>query len=101
MLIICVICFIIKWDTSHVKDMRSIFENCYSLTSLPDISKWNTSNVKDMYSMFCSCEHLSSLPDISKWNTSNVNSMARMFNSVSYYHHYLIYQNGILQMLII
>jgi len=32
--------------------MNSMFYNCSSLNSLPDISKWNTSNVKNMSSIF-------------------------------------------------
>ena len=45
--------------------MSSIFKNCSSLLSLPDISKWNT----DAYisGMFDNCSSLSSLSDISKW----------------------------------
>ena len=48
--------------------MSEIFEECSSLSSLPDISKWNTNNVIDMSWMFNDCSSLSSLPDISKWN---------------------------------
>ena len=36
-------------------------------------------NVTDFYSMFCECESLSSLPNISNWNTSNVTNMSYMF----------------------
>ena len=69
-----------KWNTSNVFDMRGMFNNCKLLFSLPDISKWNTSNVFDMSEMFEGCESLSSLPDISKWNTSNVINMRCMFD---------------------
>ena len=48
--------------------MNSMFSDCKSLSSLPDISKWNTNNVKDMSYMFKDCSALSSLPDISNWN---------------------------------
>ena len=30
--------------------------------------------------MFNECKSLSSLPDISKWNTNNFNNMSYMFN---------------------
>ena len=68
-----------KLDTSNVINMRCMFDFCSSLSSLPDISKWNTSNVTDMKCMFYNCQSLISLPDISKWNTSNVADMRSMF----------------------
>jgi len=52
--------------------MSSIFYNCKSLSSLPDISQWNIKNVKDMHSLFYNCKSLSSLPDISKWDTKKL-----------------------------
>ena len=51
--------------------------------------------------IFYDCESLSSLPDISKWNTTKVTIMDNMFNGYNHYHLYLIFQNGILRMLII
>ena len=44
--------------------MESMFFGCSSLLSLTDISKWNTSNVTNMGYMFEDCSSLSSLPDI-------------------------------------
>ena len=32
--------------------MRSMFRDCNSLKSLPDISKWDTKNVNNMSDMF-------------------------------------------------
>ena len=54
--------------------MSEMFGNCSSLISLPDISKWNTNNVANMFGMFFDCRTLTSL---------------------------LIFQNGILIMLLI
>ena len=68
-----------NFSTSNIEDMSSLFWDCKSLNSLPDISKWNTSNVKKMSFMFSGCKLLNLLPDISKWNTSNVNDMSYMF----------------------
>ena len=48
--------------------MSSIFYNCKSLISLPDISKWNFKNVDDISFIFNGCHSLVSLPDLSKWN---------------------------------
>ena len=68
-----------NWDTSNVTSMGSLFYNCNSLISLTDISNWNTSNVTSMECMFYNCISLVSLPDISKWDTSNVIDMGSMF----------------------
>ena len=35
--------------------MSHMFNNCLSLSSLPDISKWNTYNVNDMRLIFGNC----------------------------------------------
>ena len=52
--------------------MSSMFYDCSSLISLPDISKWDTKNVTSMSFMFYGCQSLNSLAAISKWNTNNV-----------------------------
>ena len=90
-----------KWNTNNVTDMSGMFFRCLSLSSLPDISKWNTNNVTNMRAMILLCSSLSSLPDISKWNANNVTNMRAMFFFVHHYHLYLIFQNGILIMLLI
>ena len=59
--------------TSQVTNMREMFRDCASLTSVPDM---DTSNVTDMSRMFQSCSALTSVPDI---DTSNVTNMSRMF----------------------
>ena len=46
--------------------MSGIFNECSSLTKLPDISKWNTINVTDMNDIFFGCVSLIKLPDILK-----------------------------------
>ena len=60
---------IILKGIDNVKDMSSMFNECSSLLSLPDISKLNIENVIDISNMLYRCSSLSSLPDISKWNT--------------------------------
>jgi len=59
--------------------MQSLFGECKSLSSLPDISKWNISNITIIQYLFQGCKSLSSLPDISKWNTNNVTNMECLF----------------------
>ena len=39
----------------NITNMSHIFEDCLSLSNLPDISKWNTNNVTYMSSMFWGC----------------------------------------------
>jgi len=69
-----------KLDTSSITNMSYIFSGCESLVYLPDISNWDTSSVTDISYMFNKCEKLRSLPDISKWNIKNVKDMSYMFN---------------------
>ena len=56
-----------------------MFSECYSLSSLPDVSLWNTKNVTNMREVFSKCLSLYYLPDISKWNFNNVNNMGHIF----------------------
>ena len=70
-----------KLDTNKVTDMSFMFNQCRKLSSLPDISKWNTNDVKYMNSMFQACSSLTELPDISKWNTDKVTDMSFMFTA--------------------
>ena len=59
--------------------MRNIFRECFSLSSLPDISKWNTNNIITADRIFSGCSSLSSLPNISKWNMNNVSVFDEIF----------------------
>jgi len=72
-----------KFDTNKVTDMSFMFSECRKLSSLPDISKWNTNNVNNMKAIFSLCLSLTQLPDISKWNTAKVTDMSYMFNICS------------------
>ena len=85
----------------NVTNMSCMFRGCSSLLSLPDISKWNINKATNMIGMFWGCSSLSSLPDMSKWNINNVTDMGYMFRDSHHYHLYLIFQNGILIMLLI
>ena len=67
------------FDTSNVTDMSYMFNECSKLYSL-DVSGFDTSNVTDMGDMFSLCNHLTSL-DVSRFNTSKVTDMSGMFNS--------------------
>ena len=69
-----------KWNTNNVIKMNNMFSGCILLSSLPDISKLNTNNVTNISAIFSECSSLSSLPDISKWNINNVTNMNEMFS---------------------
>ena len=68
-------------NTEKVTDMRSMFSNCSSLTSL-DVTHFNTANVTNMGYMFYSCSSLTSL-DVTHFNTAKVTDMRRMFYNCS------------------
>lgn len=69
------------FDTSNVTNMDYMFEGCRSLTRL-DLNGFDTSNVTSMIDMFRSCSNLTSL-DVSGFNTSNVTNMESMFYDCS------------------
>ena len=65
---------IIKYnDTSNVTDMKNMFYNCTSLTSIPQL---DTSNAANMSYMFGICKSLTSIPQL---DTSNAANMENMF----------------------
>ena len=68
-------------NTSEVKDMGGMFDDCSGLTSL-DLSHFNTQNVTNMVAMFSGCSGLPSL-DLSHFNTQNVTNMYGMFSGCS------------------
>ena len=63
-------------DTSKVTDMSNMFNESFSLQTVP--SNLNTSAVKNMSNMFRECSSISEL-DLSGWDTSNVTNMSYMF----------------------
>lgn len=77
-----------NWNTSNVNDMSYMFANCKSLSVLPDISKWNTINFQDIRYISSNCKSLLYLPDISKWNFNNILDMSSIISgcdSLSYF----------------
>jgi len=62
---------------NNITDMRYMFHNCSSLTSL-DLKNFNTNKVTDMSYMFSKCSSLTSL-NLSKLNTNEVTDMSYMF----------------------
>ena len=69
------------FDSSLVKNMKSLFYGCNSL-QYADLSNIDTSSVENMNSMFYGCSSLKSI-DLSYLNTSLVTDMSKMFYNCS------------------
>ena len=61
-------------NTSNIKNMGYMFQDCSSLTTVP---LFNTGNATDMKRMFFGCNLLTSIP---QFDTSNVTNMSYMFS---------------------
>ena len=68
----------IKFDTTSVVDMRSMFMHCESLKVL-NISIFNTKNVLTFEKMFSFC-YILPIIDVSNFNTENAYDMNNMFS---------------------
>ena len=64
-------------DTTSLRYMDWIFQNCSSLTSV-DLSNFNTTNVTTMWGLFQGCSSLTSV-NLSNFDTSKVTIMNQMF----------------------
>ena len=60
-----------------VTDMSNMFQDCYSITSIPNINQWDTSSVTNMDLMFYNAVNFNG--DLSGWDTSSVTNMSSMF----------------------
>lgn len=98
-----------NWDVSHVKNMESMFENCYVDVNLSkwDVSAcenmremfknsgyeeayihgWDVSHVKNMESMFEGCEFFHGGPNLTSWKLDSVENMSSMFKDSLGYHY--------------
>lgn len=80
-----------KWDTSHVRNMHSLFKHCDALEYI-DVSGWDTSNVEDMAEMFMYTPMYGThdtpaekpILDLSSWDVSHVRDMMYMFAFTSF-----------------
>ena len=68
------------FDTSNVTDISFMFVNCFNLKRIKGIEKFNTTKVKSMKTLFQQCKELEEL-DLSNFDTSNVTDMGFMFNN--------------------
>ena len=70
-----------KLNTCNIIDISFLFSKCSSLKLISDISNWNVNKITNISCMFQGCLSLKSLPDISKWNIKNVKYMNSLFNN--------------------
>ena len=68
-----------KWNTSNLRNMKYMFNNCNKLKEIKGINNFITNKVESMEGIFVICNELEYL-DLSNWNTSNVRNMSFMFN---------------------
>ena len=81
--------------------MSLMFNRCYKLSLLPNISKGNTNNITDMRSMLVDINHYNHYLMIQNWILIIFKIWVVCLKDVNHYHFYLIFQNRILIMLII
>ena len=65
---------------------------------------WDLLNIKNMDSIFSGCKSLKTLHNLSKWKSYILTLMIYLtfyMNVNNPYHHYQVFQNGILQMFLI
>lgn len=65
------------WDSSNVRKMEQLFNNCPKLTNL-DLTNFDTSSALNMFNMFSGCALVPEL-DVSSFDTSLVGNMSYMF----------------------
>jgi surface protein len=69
-------------NLASVSDMSNMFQNCFNLSTVPNINTWNTSAVTNMASLFRGCSKFNE--KIGNWNTAKVFTMVRMFMNSSF-----------------
>ena len=56
-----------------------MFDGCYNLRELPNLSRWNVENVVSMAGMFYNAKNIKSIPGIEKWNPIKLKTCSKMF----------------------
>lgn len=74
--------FMGKMEFTDITNMRLMFNGCWMLSDLDDISRaqWDTSRVTDMSYLFSGRSKLEGLDGIATWDTGKVENMADMFS---------------------
>lgn len=69
-----------NWDTSNVTMMNYMFDHAESLKHL-DLSKWNVGQVTTFNHFLADCYSLTSVGDLSNWDVSHASIFAMMFGT--------------------
>ena len=80
-----------EWNTSNVKDMSFMFDNCKSFNHPLN---FDTSNVTDMSGMFFNCENFNQSLN---FNTINVTDMSYMFSGCKKFNQQLNFNTSKVQ----
>lgn len=67
------------WDTTNVTSFNSLFNNCYNIRSVGDLSGWNVAKVTGFSSTFSHCDSLRDVGNLNNWNTSKVTTFYYTF----------------------
>jgi len=70
-----------KMITANVRNATEIFNRCYNLKEIPDVSDWDVSNLTNLLQMFYSLHSITTPPDVSKWDVRKAVSTSYMFTS--------------------
>lgn len=65
-------------DETKLTDIRSMFYNCYLLTTIENLSAIKTENITSLEKLFYNCKTLTSL-DLSSFDTSNITDLSSAF----------------------
>ena len=66
-------------NLTGVYNLKGLFTNCDSLTTIQNINNWDVSSVIDMGELFIDCNNFND--NIGGWNVSNVTNMSLIFSS--------------------
>lgn len=65
-------------DETKLTDIRSMFYNCYLLTTIENLSAIKTENITSLEKLFYNCKTLTSL-DLTSFDTSNITDLSSAF----------------------
>lgn len=71
------------FDTSHITNMRNMFNDANHLKTIIGIEGWDVSKVTDMNHMFANDNNLQTIDGIGEWNVSNATDISHMFACIN------------------
>lgn len=68
------------WDIRNVKSFDYMFNECTSLSDISPLENWDMSGDKSIISMFSGCTSLKDIKPLEKWNMSNYKTLNYLFS---------------------